>query len=605
MPKLRFHLPKHSYILLLLLAVGACFGANAQYYLTGSVTDKNNAPVPFVQMRLKSTGGLFQSGNTGGFGIPSALKKDWVTCYIEGYDTLTAELSNGAANALVLTPNKRMLREQNQKTRLNSLTKNLLKDPSYAGVLQGESYNEIVENGFVATATYPSTGFSPNANNASYSNIRRFLTNESQVPSDAVRIEEMLNYFSLSTAKPPPPGELFDVDTRITDCPWNSKNLLLFVNAQAQNLDLKNVPPANLVFLIDNSASMDMPNRLPLLQFGFKMLVKSLRDIDRVAIVTYGGAASIALPPTSGSQKDKINAAIASIEPGGVTPGSNGIQLAYELAMANPIPRGNNRVILATDGDFNVGITDEKALEDLIESYKNTGIFLTCLGVGMGNYKDSKIEVLARHGNGNFAYLDKELEAEKVLVKELTQNLYAVASDVTIHLDLNPALVKQYRLIGYDNRKDAVKDASSELMGVEIGSGYSMVSVIEIEPKDTTAAWREKMLDKMVGSVKIRYRAKPESPVVEEKASAIPFNYTPFAQADPRLRFASAITMFGTLLRRSPFAENMKFDQIPAIATPAMEAGDPLQTEFLQLVETARKLYNPEKKKKWGKKKEE
>jgi Ca-activated chloride channel family protein len=605
MQKLRVHLPILSYVLILLVMVVCGSRVNAQYYHTGSVTDNNNTPVPFVQMRLKSTNGLFQSGNTGGFGIPSALKKDWVICFAEGYDTLTAELTSGTTNILMLMPNKRMLREQNQKTRLNSLTRNLLKDPSYAGMAQGESYNEIVENGFVETATYPSTGFSPNANNASYSNIRRFLNNESQVTPDAVRIEEMLNYFSLSTAKTPTPTEKFEIDTRVTDCPWNSKSLLLFVNAQAQNLDLKNVPPANLVFLIDNSASMEMPNRLPLLQFGFKMLVKNLRDIDRVAIVTYGGSASIALPPTYGSQKEKINAAIQAIEPGGATPGSNGIQLAYELAMANPIPNGNNRVILATDGDFNVGITDEKALEELIESYKNTGIYLTCLGVGMGNYKDSKIEVLARHGNGNFAYLDKELEAEKVLVKELTQNLYAVASDVTVHLDLNAALVKNYRLIGYDNRKEAIKDASGELMGVEIGSGNSMVSVIEFEPTENTASWRENMLDEIVGSVKIRYRNKPENSALEEKISNIPFNYIPFPQADARLRFASAVTMFGTLLRRSPFAENMKFENITSVASGALDTNDPLQTEFLQLVETARKLYNPEKKKKWGKKKED
>lgn len=588
-----------------MLALGVAIHLNAQYYLAGTTSDSSNKPIPFVKMRLHSTGLMYESGGSGGFGIPSPNKKDSVTCVVAGYDTLRTLVNAGNTNLLILTLSRQNVINPIETNRLSSLTKNLLEDPTYKLQAFGESYSEVIENGFVKTTDFPTTGFSPDGSNASYSNIRRFINNELPVPPDAVRMEELLNYFSLSCASPPVNGQLFNVDTRVTDCPWNSGKKLLYVNAQAKTLELDKVPPANLVFLIDNSGSMDLPNRLPLLKSAFQMLVKNLRDIDRVAIVTYGGTAAIALPPTPGSQKDKINKAIREIVPGGATPGSFGIQLAYQLATTNKIARGNNRVILATDGDFNVGITEEKELETLIEQYKNTGVYLTCLGVGMGNYKDSKIEVLAKHGNGNFAYLDKETEAEKVLVKELTQNLYAVASDVTVHVDFNPSLVKQYRLIGYDNRKDAVKDSSSKLLGSEIGSGYSMVSVFEIEPADTSAAWLQKTIGLNIGSIRIDAIETKTGKKAGLPLQSIPFNYLPFNETDRRLRLATAITMFGTILRHSPFSANINFDQVMQIAGASIDNNDALQSEFVQLVQSADLIYFPDKKKKRIKKKED
>lgn len=590
---------------LLIFVLGFITELHAQYYITGTVNDSSSKPLPFVKIRLHSTGSLYQTGSSGGFGLPSSKKQDSVTFILEGYDTLRTVLSSGKTNQFILLLNKQFRKEQLQTNRLSSITKNLIKDPSYTRQALGESYSNMIENGFVNTKSFPSTGFGPNPNNASYSNIRRFISNESQVPPDAVRMEEMINYFSLSTAPPPAEGQFFNITTNITDCPWNSKNLLLLINTQAQTLKLDKVPPANLVFLIDNSGSMDMPNRLPLLKAGFKMLVKNLRDTDRVTIVTYGGIADIALPATRGSEKEKIIKTIQEIVPGGATPGSNGIQLAYQLAIKSSIPGGNNRVILATDGDFNIGITGEQELETLIETYRNSGVFLTCLGVGMGNYKDSKIEVLARHGNGNFAYLDKEQEAEKVLVKELTQNLYAIASDVTFHIDLNPQLVKEYRLIGYDNRRDAIKDSTSQLLGAEIGSGYAMVSMFEIEPVDTSAAWRNSLSSSTVGTLRIAgVDPKTANPIIVPTLT-IPFNYSSFYETDPRLRFAAAISMFGSLLRKSPFSKNMTFKEVIPIAANSIDQSDPLQLEFIDLVEKANAIYNPEKKKKWGKKKEE
>lgn len=582
---------------LLLVALAFCLPAGAQYYLSGTTVDSAGKPVPFVKLRLHSTGMLYESGGEGGFGIPSGFKKDTVICFAKGYDTIKTLLSAGN-NTVLMSLSRQNRPELVETNALSSLTKNLLKDPEYTRQNSGESYSEVIENGLVQTRDFPTTGFSPNGNNASYSNIRRFLNNQLAVPTDAVRTEELLNYFSLSVASPPAKDELFNIDTRISACPWNSARQLLFVSAQARTLELDKVPPANLVFLIDNSGSMDLPNRLPLLKSAFQMLVKNLRDTDMVSIVTYGGTAGIALTPTSGRQKDKISQVIQGIMPGGATPGSNGIQLAYELAINTSIPKGNNRVILATDGDFNVGITEEDQLIALIERYRHTGVFLTCLGVGMGNYKDSKIEVLAKHGNGNFAYLDKETEAEKVLVKELTQNLYAVASDVTMQVDFNPATIRQYRLLGYDNRREAVKDSTARLIGSEIGSGYSMVSVFEIEPTDTSAAGIAKLAGKNIGTVRIDCIDTKTGKKAMIPAWPVSFNYQPFAAADKKLRFATALTMFGTLVRNSPYATAMSFTQVLQIAGAAADKSDPLQAEFLQLAQAADTIYGGEKKKK-------
>jgi Ca-activated chloride channel family protein len=591
-----------------ILLIGCCMACcclEAQYYLAGTTVDSSGKPLAFVKIRLHSTGILYESGGPGAFGIPSPVKKDSVTCFLHGYDTLRSALIAGANNVLTLSLNRQNQIEAIETNGLSSQTKNLLRDPQYTKQAWGESYNEVIENGFVNTPEFPTTAFSPNGNNASYSNIRRFINNKVEVTPDAVRLEEMLNYFSLSVAKAPPKGRLFNLETRISDCPWKSTSKLLFVNARAATLELDKVPPANLVFLIDNSGSMDMPNRLPLLKSAFKMLARNLRDTDRVSIVTYGGNAGIMLPPTSGREKDKIIREINGIMPGGATPGSNGIQMAYDLAINTSIPNGNNRVILATDGDFNVGITEENALINLIEQYRHTGVFLTCLGVGMGNYKDSKIEVLAKHGNGNFAYLDKETEAEKVLVKELTQNLYAVASDVTMHIDLDPAFIRQYRLIGYDNRREAVKDSTSKLFGSEIGSGYSMVSIFEIEPADTSFGGLQKLVGENIGKLRVECIDTKTGKTANTPAEPVIFNYQPFSSLDPGLRFAAALTMFGSILRKSPFTPGIGFDQVKSIAAAAADNSDPLQLEFVELVEQAKQIYLPEKHKKWQKKKDE
>ena len=268
----------------------------------------------------------------------------------------------------------------------------------------------------------------------------------------------------------------------ISSCPWNSAHELLFLNICAKKAKLDDIPPANLVFLIDVSGSMDLPNRLPLLKSAFSLMVNNLRATDTVSIIVYGGVNGVWLTPTSGAEKKKILESIAQLEAGGSTPGEGGIRAAYQMAKSTFIKGGTNRVILATDGDFNVGQQSEEELNQLINGYRHSEIYLTCLGVGMGNYKDSKLEVLANQGKGNFAYLDNEKEAEKVLMQEFSQTIYAVAKEAYIDIRFDTSVVKNYRLIGFDNKASALEDTLNVLQGGEIGSGHSLMALMEIDP---------------------------------------------------------------------------------------------------------------------------
>jgi Ca-activated chloride channel homolog len=575
------------------------FVSTGQYYITGSIADNNGKPIPMVKMRLKSNGQLLQNGNMGDFGIPSYKKTDTVTCFLLGYDTVVAAIKAGVKNSIIMQPTPYTKNEQN--ARLASLTSNLNKDATYIKHLFDETYSSTIENSFVNATQYPSTGISLNVNKASYSNLRRFLNNSTEVPQDAVRIEEMLNYFSLNNIAMPVAPALFNVDTKLSNCPWEPNNMLMYINVQAKKIDLDKVPPSNLVFLIDNSGSMDMPNRLPLLKAGFSMLVNNLRATDTVSLVSYGGAAGVMLQPTSGANKQVILKAIEDLTPQGATPGSAGLKMAYEIARSKFIKNGNNRVILATDGDFNVGAINEKELENLIINYKNSGIYLTCLGVGMGNYKDSKLEVLARFGNGNFSYIDSEKEAEKVLVKEFTQTLVSLASNVFIHMDFDPAYIAQYRLIGFDNKYESITDKNSVLDGGEIGSGQSMMALVEIVPTPKLDTSNTTIL---LGQIKLQYQ-QPQQQTPQIIKHTIPQNYTSFLALPPQLRLGASVAMFGQLLKQSKYAANYNFDAVANIATQAAAPGDLLQQEFVKLIAQAKKIYvyADAKKKKLKKKK--
>jgi len=337
---------------------------------------------------------------------------------------------------------------------------------------------------------------------------------------------------------------------------------------------------------------MDKPNRLPLLQSGFRLLINNLRPIDTVSVITYGGGVAMVLAPTGGQHKDLIKKAIDSLSAGGDTPGSGAIQLAYETAKKNFIKGGNNRVILATDGDFNVGQSSEKELEELITRYQMSGIYLTCLGVGMGNYKDSKLETLSKKGNGNFAYIDQIREAEKVLVTEFTKNIFTVANDASITLQFNPETVAAYRLIGFDNKKTALEDSSSTLEGGEIGSGHSIMAIAEIIPaKDSSNS-----ANLPLAEVVLRYK-DPLSGNQKEQNFTANYRGQKIKRTDSIYRFAAAVAMFGNILRKSKSTHGFQLEDVALFSKHTVSPNNILQQEFQHLLEKAIQLYNPPKKK--------
>lgn len=336
-----------------------------------------------------------------------------------------------------------------------------------------------------------------------------------------------------------------------------------------------------------------MPNRLPLLKSSFKLLVDNLRDQDTISIVVYGSSTGVWLVPTSGKEKETIRKSIENLEPGGATPGESGIRAAYRIAKSQFIEKGNNRVILATDGDFNVGQTSEDELERLIVQHQQSGIYLTCLGVGMGNYKDSKLEVLAKKGNGNFAYLDNEREAEKVLVTELTQTLYTVADDVHLNVKFNPDLVKDYRLIGFENKRKALTDSLSELEGGEVGSGHSMMMLTEFTPVRADQEITGVMGN--MAEVSVQYRLPRDS--TERYSYYSPtYNYVEFRELPPPFRFASSVALFSSLLKDSKFTKKAGWNDAIALANQSCDHKDYIQKEFVALIEKAKRIYGKKRR---------
>ena len=566
--------------------------ALSQYYLRGEVKDERNTPLPNVKILLHSSGYVYYSGNSGGFGIMLSNLKDSITFTLEGYQSQSSKLDARQYQNIILKPLHATANVQKKK--LLSFTKDLKLDDWKGWTVGGETYSSLLENEFIAAKKFPETGFAINIDKASYSNVRRFLNMQTTVPPDAVRIEEMLNYFNFGY-KDPPGDSVFHVESAVSDCPWNPEHQLLFLQVSARKVDLEKVPPSNLVFLIDVSGSMDMPNRLPLLKSAFKLLVNNLRDIDTVSIVVYGSVVGVMLPPTSGKEKEKITKVIEELSPGGSTPGESGIRTAYRVAKAQFIKGGSNRVILATDGDFNVGQATEDELETLITQHQQSGIYLTCLGVGMGNYKDSKLEVLARKGNGNFAYLDDEKEAEKVLVKELTQTLYTVADDAYLEIKFNPQIVKEYRLIGFDNKLKALVDSTTELEGGEIGSGHSLMSILEFDP----AFAADNGFTSELAQVLIRYRL-PEDTVKRVMNYSCLYNSVDFKDLPSCHRFATSVVMFGGLLKKSKYFKNVSWFDAANIANQSYNPKDQVQKEMIDLIEKAKRIYSKEKKRRKG-----
>jgi Ca-activated chloride channel family protein len=472
-----------------------------------------------------------------------------------------------------------------------------------------EDYDHINENRFFEVTKNPLSTFSIDVDAASYSNLRRFVQNGQMPPADAVRIEEMVNYFDYEY--PQPRGEHpFEVVTEISQSPWNDQHRLLLIGLQGKKLPTTTLPPSNLVFLIDVSGSMQVINKLPLVKSSMKLLVDQLRPQDKVAIVVYAGAAGLVLPSTSGKDRQKIREAIEQLEAGGSTAGAAGIKLAYQVARENFAKEGNNRVILCTDGDFNVGTSSDGELVQLIEKERESGVFLTVLGFGMGNYKDNKMQKLADSGNGNHYYIDNIGEGKKVLVNEFGGTLFTIAKDVKLQIEFNPAKVQGYRLIGYENRllnkedfNDDKKDAG------ELGSGHRVTALYEIIPVgikspfiasvddlkyqktevDKSASKTQEML-----TIKLRYKAPDgdksrliEKPVLDHQ---LDLNKT-----SDNFRFAAAVAEFGMLLRNSEFKGKATYVHASRLAKSALGKDENgYRAELSRMIETVQSLAEPE-----------
>jgi Ca-activated chloride channel family protein len=597
----------------------------------GTVTEDTGLPLPGVNIMVKGTTTGTHTDFDGNYSISAQIGQKLTFAYV-GFETKEVKIKKEGELNVKLQPSSNLeevvVTGYSPKREKKSLSASVVSNESdsYDKLLQGkatgiairnsngkpgqaaltnqvsenESYGKINENIFKMVGTAPLSTFSIDVDKAGYSNIRRMLNNGQQVPADAVKIEEMVNYFAYNY--PQPTGkDPFSITADVVNSPWNPDAKLVRIGLKGKDISLENVPPSNLVFLLDVSGSMEDPNKLPLLKAALNVLVDRLREKDKVAIVVYAGAAGLVLPPTSGAEKHKIRDAIDNLSAGGSTAGGAGIELAYKIAMENFSKNGNNRVILATDGDFNVGASSDRSLENLIEEKRKSGVFLTCLGFGMGNYKDSKLETLADKGNGNHAYIDTMQEAQKVLGTEFFGTLYTIAKDVKIQVEFNPAKVQAYRLIGYENRllndedfKDDTKDAG------ELGSGHTVTALYEIIPvgvkskylKDIdnlkyTQQTNQNFADEML-TVKFRYK-EPDGDVSKLIVKTVKDENKSIESANDDLKFSAAVALFGMQLRNSEFINTKKKEDVIALA----EAGkgsdnDGYRAEFIRLVKSSK-----------------
>ena len=508
-----------------------------------------------------------------------------------------------AANGAVIIATKKGLYKNLSEQELDKKLNIIRSNPTLP---TQEDYDTFVENAFESPKTAPLSTFSIDVDNASYTNIRRFLNSGQEVPKDAVRVEEMVNFFKYNYPQPKSEHP-FSINTEYSDSPWNSQNKILKIGLQGKNIPTNDLPSSNLVFLIDVSDSMEDMNKLPLLKQSMKILVNELRPTDKVSIVVYAGAAGMVLPPTSGNEKKTIMKALDQLEAGGSTAGGAGIELAYKIATENFIKGGNNRVILATDGDFNVGSSSNSDMEKLIEEKRKTGVFLTCLGYGMGNYKDSKMEILADKGNGNYAYIDNIQEANRFLGKEFKGSIFAIAKDVKIQIEFNPKQVQAYRLIGYENRKLRPEDFKNDAIDAgELGSNHTVTALYEIIPAGVKSDFLNVQPDDLkytkietnsnnysgeLATIKFRYK-KPDGDKSIEMVQIINTKSVSLDQASDDFKFSTAVAWFGLKLRDSKLITDKSSESIAELAQQGMsfDKGG-YKAEFIRLVETSER-YN-------------
>jgi len=590
--------------------------------ITGKVTDDQGSPLSGVSITVENTNRGTMTDLNGNYKI-SLLPQDKVLVYsFIGFKNKLVRIKEKTVINVALEPitptvmhDQIMLMEAEEYVRgpirpglpNRSYAKKSSADGSagyynsYNPQHNTEGYATIHENGYKNALQQPLSTFSIDVDKASYSNVRRFI-NQGQLPNiDAVRIEEMINYFNYDYPKPK--GEHpFSVYTELSTCPWNPDHQLLHVGLKGKSIEKEELPASNLVFLLDVSGSMNSPNKLPLLKNAFNMLVNELRPEDRVAIVVYAGAAGLVLESTPGNKKQKILDAINQLSAGGSTAGGQGLLLAYKVAEENFIEEGNNRIILATDGDFNVGVSSNAEMERLVEKKRDKGVFMTVLGFGMGNYKDDKMEIIADKGNGNYAYIDNILEARKVLVSEFGGTLFTIAKDVKFQLEFNPARVKAYRLIGYENRllndedfNDDKKDAG------EMGSGHNVTALYELIPAGSDESISSIDPLKYQGNhervkmnpnaelltVKLRYK-KPDGVTSTKFEKVVKGKVLTQKSTSTSFRFSAAVAEFGLILRDSEFKAEASIEEVIALAQNSRgEDPEGYRGEFLQIVKTA------------------
>lgn len=594
--------------------------AFSQTIISGTIYDEHNTPLPFANVLVKNTyiGSASEIDGTYLINLPESNCKDSlfiIVTYI-GYDTATAILHDYQTHEIInftLKPTYQILEsvtitdvQHNTISNLAGVISGVQISNNYSTVLRSsspyfsdESYKGNPENKFKSSKEEPLTTLSIDVDNASYSNIRRMINAGQKIPEDAVRVEEMINYFSYNY---PQPGEEhpFTIYTEYSVCPWNTEHKLLHVGLQGKNISLDSLPPSNLVFLIDVSGSMADQNKLPLVKSSLKLLVDKLRKEDRVAIVVYAGNAGQVLRSTSGDNKSEILNAIDKLEAGGSTAGGAGIELAYNIAEKNFMKEGNNRVILCTDGDFNVGISSDTDLEKFIERKRDLGIYLTCLGYGMGNYKDSKLEILADKGNGNYGYIDNLQEANKMLVTGLGGTLYTIAKDVKIQIEFNPAEIIGYRLIGYENRILNTEDFTDDKKDAgELGAGQTVTTIYEIIPAGVEdeftrnlpkLKYQESKLTAQattneIATIKFRYK-KPDENTSIEFILPVDDNAISLTGTSDMYRFSASVALFGMLLSKSAFAGKGNYDMVIELAEHAKtDDADGYKAEFVRLAQ--------------------
>lgn len=617
-------------VVLILLA----FRPVKSHTVTGKVTDETGAALAGVSVHVKGTSTGVSSDVNGSFRITAPGSNSTLVFSAAGYVTAEIKINGRTSISITLKAASQTIQEvvvvgmaQKQRKAVTGSVSTLYGAPPSSAYYQPvydqiqqyrtdkdgikedfnrEGYDKITENRFLKVTDNPLSTFSIDVDAASYSNIRRFLNQGQLPPAGAVRIEEMVNYFTYQYPQPVK-NEPFSINTEISDAPWNKDHKLVLIGLQGKKIPTENLPASNLVFLIDVSGSMQDPLKLPLVKASMKMLVDQLREEDKISMVVYAGAAGLVLEPTSGDEKTKIKDAIDKLEAGGSTAGGAGIKLAYKTARENFVKGGNNRVILCTDGDFNVGESSDDAMERMIEQERKSGVFLTVLGYGMGNYQDAKMQKLADKGNGNHAYIDGISEAKKVLVNEFGGTLFTIAKDVKLQVEFNPAKVQGYRLIGYENRMLAKEDFNDDKKDAgELGSGHTVTALYEVIPVGVKSDFLQKVdslkyqkntaplisssQTEEILTVKFRYKA-PDGDVSKLIEHPVLDKQVALTKTSDNFRFAAAVAQFGLLLRESEYKSAASYDNVLNLARKAKgydEEG--YRSEFVRLVESARLL---------------